>query len=138
MLFVSEAVSSALSSYRLQSDGTLTLVTGSLVNKQAAACWAVLSKNEKYAYTANAASNTISGYRIAENGSVTLLDTTGVTAAADDHPLDLAVSNNGRFLYALNSGSKTIVGFHLGDDGRLTRVSGVGNLPAGGAGLVAR
>ena len=113
-------------------------MTGSLVNNQAAACWTVLSKNEKYAYTGNAASNTISGYRIAMDGSLTLLTSTGLTATADDHPLDMAVTKDGRFMYALNTGSKTIVGFRVGEDGGLTRVGSVGDLPAGAAGLVAR
>jgi len=67
-----------------------------------------------------------------------LLNTNGLTAVADDHPLDLVVSNDGRFLYSLNSTSKTIVGFRIGADGGLTRVADVGGLPAGGAGLVAR
>jgi len=137
-LFVSEAVSNALSSYQLHSDGSVTSVTKSLVNKQTAACWVVLSKNGKYAYTANAVSNTISGYRIGANGAVTLLNTTGVTAVTDGHPVDMAVSEDGRFLYSLNSTSTTIVGFRLGDDGSLTRISSIGALPAGGTGLVAR
>jgi 6-phosphogluconolactonase (cycloisomerase 2 family) len=135
-LFVSEAPGSALSSYGLNANGSVNLITGSLANHQGAACWVVLSKNEKYAYTANAASNTISGYRIAEDGSVTLLDSSGNTAAADNHPLDMAVSNNGRFLYSLNAAS--IVGFRVGEDGSLTRVTAVGGLPASAGGLVAR
>ena len=138
LLLVSEAVSSAMSSYRLQPNGAVDLVTGSLVNHQAAACWAVLSKNEKYAYTANAASNTITGYRVAEDGTLSLLNNSGVTGMADDHPLDMAVSNNGRFLYAMNSFSKTIVSFLVGADGSLSRISSIGGLPTGNAGLVAR
>ena len=63
-----------------------------LANTQAAACWVVLSKNEKYAYTANAASDSISGYRIAADGSLTLLSSNGLTAVAGDSPLDLAVT----------------------------------------------
>jgi 6-phosphogluconolactonase (cycloisomerase 2 family) len=136
--FVSEAVSSALSSYRLQQDSGVALVTGSLINHQAAACWAVLSKNEKYAYTANAATNTISGYRVAANGALTLLNPTGLTAATDAHPIDMAVSNNGRFLYSLNSDSGTLVAFAVGEDGSLTRVGSVGDLPTSVAGLAAR
>ena len=137
-VFVSEAVSSALSSYRLHADGSLQLVTPSLSNLQKAACWAVLSHNQKYAYTANAASNTISGYKVQSNGSVTLLDSTGFTAQTDDHPLDLATTGNGRFVYSLNTNSKTIVGFRMSEDGRLIRVSDIGGLPIGGSGLVAR
>jgi len=137
-LLVSEAASSALSSYQLHASGSPSLVTGSLLNQQAAACWAVLSKDEKFAYTANAASNSISGYRVASNGSLALLNANGLTAIADNHPLDMAVSDDGRFLYSLNSTSKTIVGFRVGEDGSLTRVSDVGGLPAAAGGLVAR
>jgi 6-phosphogluconolactonase (cycloisomerase 2 family) len=137
-LFASEAPGSALSSYRLNADGTAAVVTASLANTQAAACWVVLSKNEKYAYTANAASDSISGYRISADGSVTLLHSNGLTAVAGDSPLDLAVSNNGRFLYSLNAASRTIVGFRVDEDGSLSRIAEVGGLPAGGAGLVAR
>jgi 6-phosphogluconolactonase len=137
-LFVSEAPGSALSSYQLHQDGSAAVITGSLANHQAAACWVVLSKNEKYAYTANAASDSVSGYRVAADGSVTLLNSNGLTAVTGDSPLDLAVTNNGRFLYSLNAASRTIVGFRVGEDGSLARVSEIGGLPAGGAGLVAR
>jgi 6-phosphogluconolactonase (cycloisomerase 2 family) len=138
VLFVSEAPGSALSSYQLHGDATLSWVTGSLANHQAAACWVALSKNERFAYTANAASNTISGYKIAADGSLTLLATSGLTGLADNHPLDLDVTGDGRFLYSLAANSQTIVGFRIGADGSLSRVSDVGGLPVGGSGLVAR
>jgi 6-phosphogluconolactonase (cycloisomerase 2 family) len=137
-LFVSEAASSALSSYQLQADGTASVVTSSLINHQGAACWVVLSKDEKYAYTANASTDSISGYRVAADGSLTLLDNDGLTAVAGDSPIDLAVSNSGRFLYSLNAASRTIIGFAIGVDGSLARVGEVGGLPAGAAGLIAR
>ena len=135
--FVSEAPGSALSSYRLASDGTVELVAASVANQQAAACWVALSKNEKYAYTANAANNTISAYAIGDDGSVELIGN-GVAAVADDGPLDLAGSNNGRYLYALHARSRSIVAFRVGEDGSLTRVDDIGGLPTGVAGLVAR
>jgi 6-phosphogluconolactonase (cycloisomerase 2 family) len=137
-LFVSEAPGSALSSYQLHANGSASLVTASRVNHQAAACWVVLSKNEEYAYTANAANASISGYRIAKDGSVTLLDSDGLTAVTDETPLDLAVSRDGRFLYALNATAKTIEGFRVGVDGSLTRVGDIDGLPEGAAGLIAR
>jgi 6-phosphogluconolactonase (cycloisomerase 2 family) len=137
-LFVSEAPQSALSSYKINANGTVTPATASLVNHQAAACWVVLSKDEKFAYTANAASNSISGYRIGANGALSLLNTTGLTATTDAHPLDMAVTNNGRFLYSLDTAAMTIVGFRTGADGSLTRVSSIGGLPVAVTGLVAR
>jgi 6-phosphogluconolactonase (cycloisomerase 2 family) len=137
-LFVSEAPGSALSSYRLGASGSAELVTGSLANQQGAACWVVLSKDEKYAYTANASSDSISGYRIHDDGSVTLLNSNGLTAVAADTPIDLAVTGNGRYLYSLNAASRTIVGFRVDQDGSLVRTGEIGGLPAGVAGLAAR
>lgn len=137
-LFVSEAPQSALSSYKINANGTISPVTGSLVNHQLAACWVVLSKDEKFAYTANAASNSISGYRVAPNGGLTLSNPSGLTATTDAHPLDMAVTQNGRFLYSLDTAAMTIVGFRTGPDGSLTRVTSIGGLPAGVTGLIAR
>jgi len=65
-LIISEAANSAVSSYKV-SDKGIKVITGSLVDTQAAACWLVVSPNGKYAYAANAASGTISGYRISVN-----------------------------------------------------------------------
>ncbi len=137
-VLVSEAVNSSLSSYRIGSNGGLTLLSGSIADHQAAACWVVLSKNERFAYVANAATNTISGYSVAGNGKISLLDGSGITAYADNHPLDMAVSRNGRFLYSLNTGSHTLVGFRIGEDGSLTRISSAAGLPTASAGVVAR
>jgi 6-phosphogluconolactonase (cycloisomerase 2 family) len=134
-LFVSEAVSSALSSYAVNADGTVDVVTPSLINHGAAACWVALSKDERYAYAANAVSNSISGYRVGHDGSLSLLDTNGVTATAD-HPLDLTVSGDGRFLYALTTGG--ITGYRVAPDGSLTDITSIDGVPAGNAGLVAR
>jgi 6-phosphogluconolactonase (cycloisomerase 2 family) len=136
-LFVSEAVSSALTSYAIRADGTVSTITPSLINGQAAACWVALSKDEHYAYTANAASNSISGYRIARNGSLTLFDDNGLTAVAQK-PLDLAVSGDGRFLYALNAGTQSISAYRIRPDGSLDDVGSVPGLSLGSAGLVAR
>jgi len=138
LLVVSEAPGSALSSYWLHPDATLSGVTASLADHQGAACWVVLSKNERFAYTANAGGNDISGYRVTPDGSLTLLADGGVTGVADKHPLDLAVTEDGRFLYSLNTVSQTIVGFRIGADGSLTRVSDTSGVPASAAGLVAR
>jgi 6-phosphogluconolactonase len=136
-VFVSEAAGSALSSYRIHANGSVGVVTASLANHQGAACWTVLSKDEKFAYTANAAGNSISGYRIGHDGSLSLLDTDGHTAAAN-RPLDLAMSNNGRFLYALNAGSQMITGYLVAEEGGLTGITSAGGLPIGSAGLIAR
>jgi 6-phosphogluconolactonase (cycloisomerase 2 family) len=136
--FVSEAPGSALTSYRLHENGGLSTITASLPNHQVAACWVVLSKDEQFAYTANAGSNSISAYRIAGDGSVALVDSTGLTATTDARPLEMAVSDDGRFLYSLDPGANSVVGFRTAHDGSLTRISALNGLPATVVGLVAR
>jgi 6-phosphogluconolactonase (cycloisomerase 2 family) len=142
-IFVSEAAggpagSSALSSYQIYPDGSLNVITGSLGTKQNAACWVVLGKNGRYAFTANAASNTISAFKVANNGALSLLDNTGITAATDNHPTDMTTADHGEFLYVANANSGTIVGFRVNSAGGLQRITDVSGVPSGAAGLIAR
>jgi 6-phosphogluconolactonase (cycloisomerase 2 family) len=109
------------------------VISGAVPTFQGAPCWLVVSKNGKYAYTANAGAGSISGFSIAADGSLALLgSTTGLA-----HPLDEAFSNNGRFLYVLNDGRHDLVGYRVAADGSLTLLGEVGALPAGAIGLAA-
>jgi 6-phosphogluconolactonase (cycloisomerase 2 family) len=70
---VSEATASAASSYRFdERSATPTLLSASVPNTQAAACWVVVTPHGKYAYTANAGTSTLSSYRIARSGRLEL------------------------------------------------------------------
>jgi 6-phosphogluconolactonase (cycloisomerase 2 family) len=137
-LFVSEAAGSA-SSYTVDDTGA-HVISGAVATHQGAPCWLVVTKNGRYAYTANAGSATISGFGIGRDGSIALLDPSGATASlgAGAHPLDEAVSDNGRFLYVLVDGRHTIGGYRIGSDGSLTPLGEVGTLPAGSVGLASR
>jgi 6-phosphogluconolactonase (cycloisomerase 2 family) len=126
---------SALSSYQVADDGSLTVITPALGDTQKAACWVVVPENGRFAYTSNTASGTISSYTISEDGNLALLD---VAAASGNVPLDMAFSRDSRLLYARNFGEGTIRGFSVGSDGSLTPVTAVGGLPAGATGLAAR
>lgn len=122
-LIVSEAMGAAqgtgASSYNLQRDGAITPISQSVGNGQGAACWLVISKNGKFAYTANAATNNLSSYTIAADGSLAVLQA-GVPT--DMQPLDMDTSNNGRFLYVIDGRSDTIRGFRINADGTLTDI----------------
>lgn len=118
---VSEAAGGAggtgASSYALSDSGGLATVSAAVPNYQGAACWLVISKNGRFAYTANATTNNLSGYTIRADGSLTLMSgavATGMT------PLDLAVSNNGSYLYVLDGGSNEVMGFRIEANGSLT------------------
>jgi 6-phosphogluconolactonase (cycloisomerase 2 family) len=134
-LIVSEAPGSALSSYSVDEDGNLKLISGSVPDFHAAACWVVVTKNGKIAYTNNAHDGTISSYSISKKGVLSLLEKTAGNPG--DGNIDLALSKDSKFLYSLNSVPNTIAGFKVNPDGSLTPVGTVG-VPAGADGLAAR
>jgi len=143
VIIVSEAAggaadASSLSSYLLEDDGMLEIVSSAVPTTETAACWVVITNDGRFAYTTNAGSGTVSGYRIDFDGTITLLDTDGVTGNTGNGPIDMALSNNGRFLYTLNSGEDTISAFKVHADGSLSPLPGASGLPAGANGLAAR
>ncbi len=135
-LFVSEAAGSA-SSYVIANDGSLTLASGGVLTHQGAPCWAVVTKNGKFGYTANAQGGSISGFAIDNDGSIGLIDADGRTAVVGGGNIDLALSDNSRYLYQLN-GDRSISGFRIEADGHLTPAGRTAGMPASTVGLVAR
>jgi 6-phosphogluconolactonase (cycloisomerase 2 family) len=126
-LIVSEASGAApngaVSSYQLIGGATLSTVSASLSTHQAAACWLVLTKNDRFAYVANSGSGSISGYTVSRDGSLSPLDgdgRTGVTNGTGAIPLDMDITNDGKFLYVLQTGTGTIGAFAIGNSGSLT------------------
>jgi 6-phosphogluconolactonase (cycloisomerase 2 family) len=144
-LIVSEAFggapdASAVSSYDLANDGTIQVISPSVPTTETAACWVVITKNQKFAYVTNTGSASISGYQLDQDGTITLLDADGVTATTGAMPIDMALSRNSKFLYTLNSGSNSISLFTVSNsDGSLTSLGpDVTGIPAGATGLAAR
>jgi len=135
-LFVSEAAGSA-SSYVIGGNGALTVASGTVLTHQGAPCWAVVTQNGKFGYTANAQGGSISGFAIANDGTIRLIDADGRTAVVGGGNIDLALSGNSRYLYELD-GDRSISGFRIEADGHLTSAGRSGTLPASTVGLVAR
>jgi 6-phosphogluconolactonase len=141
VVIVSEAFggapgASALSSYRVDGDA-LDLLSPSVPTTQTAACWVVISKNGRYAYTTNAGSGSISSYRVGRYGRIALLEAVAGSTGAGSSPIDMAISNNGAFLYALSANAHTISVFQIGADGSLASLGSL-DVPAGSVGLAAR
>jgi len=133
-LFVSEAAGSA-SSYVLGGSGGLTAVSGAVATHQGAPCWLVVTKDGRFAYTANAQGASISGFAVDTDGSIDLIDADGITASVNRGNTDLALSVDSRYLYQLDGTS--IFGFRVQADGHLAPVGTVVGLPAGTVGLAA-
>ena len=140
-LIVSEVKNSAASSYSVSSAGTLTVITGSLIDFGKAACWTVNTNSKKYptqySYITNTADATISGFSIAANGAISLLNADGRTFVlpTGGDPLDEALSSDSSYLYALEGSFGGIVGFQIQTDGSLVEVTNPLGTPTSSYGL---
>jgi 6-phosphogluconolactonase len=120
---------SAASSYAIQSNGTLAVISGSVPTLGAANCWDGVTPDGRFAYFSNAGSSTISGFAIAANGTLTALPGTVVghnPAGATN--LDIAISGDGRFLYTLNAKVGMVGIFSIQNDGTLIPVGSAGGI----------
>lgn len=141
-IFVSEAFGGAanggaLTSYRLEADNALNVISRSVGTQQTATCWAVLSPDGRFAYTTNTGSDTISSYRVNFNGSLELAEP--IAANTGDGPIDLAISSDGRFLYVNNRNGGAIGAYRLNPNGRLSPIhGGADQLPTSINGMAAR
>ncbi len=128
---------SALSSYAVGPDGSLTTISASVPDFEFAACWVVTTSNGQFAYTSNAhpPSNDLSTYAVGGSGQLSLSDQ--VAAQPGTGPTDLSLSRNSKFLYVLDSGEGAIAGFAIHVDGSLSPISTVSGLLSSDVGLAA-
>ena len=114
---------SAISSYAVQANGTLSAISASVPTFGAANCWNAVTPDGRFVYVSNAGSATISGFAIGATGALTPIAGTVVgTNPAGATNLDLTVSADGKFLYTLNTGKGTISIFAIQKDGTLVNV----------------
>lgn len=131
---------SAVSSYQVSATGSLAVTSGSIPNHQTDSCWIMITKNGRYAYTANFGSGTISSYRINPNGTVVLIDGKAASLGAMSQPVDLAQTANSHYLYLLLRGSGAVGAFTVSTEGSLHPLGvTTGGLPVadGASGLAA-
>lgn len=130
--FNAAANMSAASSYQLNADGTITVISGSVANGQTDVCWVLITNDGRYAYTANFGSGTISSYRFDPSGALTLLNGNAASFGDMTQPVDIAFSADGRYLYQLLRGAGAVAALRVESDGSLTQLGVVaGGLPVG-------
>ena len=121
---------SAASSYNSFPDARLNVISGSVPNNQTDTCWIVVSKDQRFAFTANFGSGTISSYRIEQSGAISLLAGVAASTGVTSQPVDLALSADGKFLFLLLRGLGGVASFQIEANGALTpRGIVVGGLP---------
>jgi 6-phosphogluconolactonase (cycloisomerase 2 family) len=122
---------SAITSYAVASNGTLTPISTSVPTLGAATCWNAITPNGEWVYTSNAGTSTISGFTIAANGALIPLSGTVLgTNPTGATNLDIAVSSDSKFLYSLDGKIGMISVFGIGPEGLLTNLGTIGGLPA--------
>ena len=114
---------SAVSSYEILPNGTLSAISTSVPTLGAANCWNAVTPDGRFVYVSNAGSSTISGFAISATGVLSALP----GSVVGENPngagnLDSAVSADGKFLYTLNSSNGTIGIFAIQKDGTLSSV----------------
>jgi len=129
---------SAASSYLLNPDATISVISGSVQNGQTDICWVVITNDGRFAFTANFGSGTISSYGFSPAGTLSLLNGAAGFSGAMSQPVDLSLSANGRYLYNLLRGTGAVAAFRIEANGSLTSLGIVaGGLPVadGASGL---
>lgn len=99
----------ALSSYSINADGSLSVISSSVGNGQTATCWIVYTA--PFAYVSNTASNNVSSYTVAADGSLTLLEEVAFTSPGGAAPTDMALI--GDFIYILNPNLGTVTSYQI-------------------------
>jgi 6-phosphogluconolactonase (cycloisomerase 2 family) len=145
VLVVSEAVggmpdAGVTSSYRIQSNGTLQVLSAAVPTNETAACWVAIPRQGGFAYVTNTGSGTITGYSLDAFGQLVALDADGITGdlGANASPLDFEFDPSGRFLFVLDAGNDQVRGFWRRNDGGLDLLATSINTPNGTAGLLVR
>jgi 6-phosphogluconolactonase (cycloisomerase 2 family) len=126
-----EAGSSALSTYIVNADGSLS-DPHSLSDNQVALCW--VTRVGDFYYVSNTGSNTISGYRIGNDGQPALITTDGIVATTDIGPID-STASAGTFFYVEAGLAGAVDEFRIAADGALTSIGTVTGLPVGLEGI---
>jgi 6-phosphogluconolactonase len=114
---------SAISSYAINPNGTISPISTNVPTLGAANCWNVVTPDGRFVYTSNAGTSTISGFAIANGGALTALSGTVVGENPQGATnLDITASSDGKFLYTLNSVAGAIGVFAVQKDGTLLNV----------------
>ncbi len=133
-LLVSEAGSGAVSSYSINSDNTLSVITSKSPAGGGATCWVIPVGN--WVYASNSISSDVALYGLGSSGALTSIgiaakEPTTVKAIfppgipVTSYPLDVAATPDGKFVYVVYSVLGRVIGYQVNDNGKLTKIASV-------------
>jgi 6-phosphogluconolactonase len=135
--FRAEKGAAAASSYAIE-EGSLAPRTSSVGNGRSEICWAVITPDDRFAFTTNFADGAVSRFAIASDGSLSLDDATaGISEDGMPGLRDEDITSDGRFLYAIDADGGRVYGWSVDADGTLELIGSWEGLPATVAGLAA-
>jgi 6-phosphogluconolactonase len=135
--FGAEKGAAAASSYAIE-DGSLVVRTSSVGNGRSEICWAVITPDDRFAFTTNFADGAVSRYAIAADGSLSLEDATaGISVDGMPGLRDEDITSDGRFIYAIDADGGRIYGWSVEAEGALEPVGSWEGVPETVAGLAA-
>jgi hypothetical protein len=133
-LVVAQVATNALHTFAFGPNGTLTSLSPSVSDEQAAQCWVIAA--DGFYYVANAGSADLSSYTIAPDGTPSLVAPVVATTGAGS--IDLTASADSKYLYAEAGGAGgEVFEFHINSDGSLTPMGSVTGLGGNIEGIAA-
>lgn len=121
---------SSISTYTIDSNGSLTAITQSIHSVGDGNCWNAVSPNGKWVYADNSATSTVAGFSVAANGALTPIGGTIVSALPDGATdLDMTISGDGKYLFNLLSGAGAVGVYTINSDGTLNQLGDIQGLP---------
>ncbi|HEX4022708.1 MAG TPA: beta-propeller fold lactonase family protein [Acidobacteriaceae bacterium] len=121
---------SSISSYTINTNGTLTAISHSLPTDGNGNCWNVVSPDGKRVYVDNAGTFTVAGFSIASNAALTPIASTILSTLPDGaNNLDMTISSDGKYLFNLLSGTGAIGVYTINSDGTLNPLGDIEGLP---------
>ena len=121
---------SSISSYTVNSNGTITAISQSIPTFGDGNCWNAITPNGKFVYADNSGTSSIAGFSVGPNGALTPIAGTILNSYPQGTTnLDMTISADGNYLYTLNSGLGTVGVFSINSDGTLKSLGEIDGLP---------
>lgn len=121
------------SSYTINPDNTLSVITDQATANGGRSCW--IATNGTYAWVSNTTTSTIGYYSLTKDGALDPLGIAAIVPAtnpvifppipATSFPIDMALTSNGKYLYDFFSVNGQLAGFRVNSDGSLTQIGSV-------------
>ena len=133
-LLVSEAGSGAVSSYTINPDNSLSVITSKASSGGGATCWVIAVG--QYVYATNSISSDIASYTLEPSGGLSAIgiaatEPTKVKAIfppgipITSYPLDIAATPDNKFVYVVYSVLGKVIGYEVAAGGTLKKIASV-------------